>query len=30
MFATRPGEPGGARVDTAKFDEAMKALDAVK
>lgn len=30
VFATRPGEPGGARVDAAKFDEAMKALDAVK
>jgi hypothetical protein len=30
MFAIRPGEPGGARIDAARFDEAMKALEAVK
>jgi hypothetical protein len=30
VFATRAGEPGGARIDAAKFDDAMKALDAVK
>ena len=29
MFAIRAGEPGAAKVDTAKFDEAMKALDAL-
>jgi Domain of unknown function (DUF4340) len=29
MFAIRAGEPGAARIDAAKFDEAMKALDAV-
>ena len=30
MFAIRPGEPGAAKVDAAKFDEAMKALEAIK
>jgi len=30
MFAIRAGEPGAAKVDAAKFDDAMKALDAVK
>jgi len=30
VFAVREGEPGGAKVDTARFDEALKALDAVK
>ena len=30
VFATRAGEPGGAKIDAARFDEAMKALDAVK
>lgn len=30
VFAIRAGEPGAAKVDAAKFDEAMKALDAVK
>jgi hypothetical protein len=30
MFAIRPGEPGAARIDAAKFDEAMKALEAIK
>ncbi len=30
MFAMRPGEPGAAKVDAAKFDEAMKALEAIK
>ena len=29
MFAIRAGEPGAAKVDAAKFDEAMKALDAL-
>jgi hypothetical protein len=29
VFAMRAGEPGAAKVDAAKFDEAMKALDAV-
>jgi hypothetical protein len=30
VFATRAGESGGAKIDAARFDEAMKALDAVK
>ncbi|HOG29294.1 MAG TPA: DUF4340 domain-containing protein, partial [Vicinamibacterales bacterium] len=30
VFAVREGEPGGAKVDAARFDEALKALDAVK
>jgi len=30
MFAVRPGEPGAAKVDAAKFDEAIKALEAIK
>jgi hypothetical protein len=30
MFAMRPGEPGVAKVDAARFDEAMKALEAIK
>jgi hypothetical protein len=30
VFAVRAGEPGAARVDAAKFDDAMKALDAIK
>jgi Domain of unknown function (DUF4340) len=30
MFAVRAGEPGAAKVDAAKFDEAMKALEAIK
>jgi hypothetical protein len=30
LFAMRPGEPGAAKVDAAKFDEAMKALEAIK
>ncbi len=30
VFAVRPGEPGAARVEAAKFDEAIAALDAVK
>jgi hypothetical protein len=30
IFASRPGEPGAARVEAAKFDDAMKALDAIK
>jgi hypothetical protein len=30
VFAVRAGEPGGAKIDAAKFDEAMKALDAIK
>ena len=29
-FAVRAGEPGAAKVDAAKFDEAMKALEAIK
>ena len=29
-FAVRAGEPGAARVDTAKFDEVIKALEAIK
>ncbi len=30
VFAVRDGEPGAAKVDAAKFDDAMKALDAIK
>ena len=30
VFAIRAGEPGAAKIDAAKFDEAMKALDAIK
>jgi len=30
MFAVRPGEPGAAKVDAAKFDEAIKALEAIR
>jgi hypothetical protein len=30
VFAIRAGEPGAAKVDAAKFDEALKALDAIK
>ncbi|MCX6549441.1 MAG: DUF4340 domain-containing protein [Acidobacteria bacterium] len=30
LYAVRAGEPGAAKVDAARFDEAMKALDAVK
>ena len=30
VFAMRAGEPGAAKVDAAKFDDAMKALDAIK
>jgi hypothetical protein len=30
VFAVRTGEPGAAKVDGAKFDEAMKALDTIK
>ncbi len=30
VFAVRAGEPGAAKVDAAKFDDAMKALDAIK
>jgi hypothetical protein len=30
VFAMRAGEPGAAKVDAAKFDEAIKALEAVK
>jgi hypothetical protein len=30
VLAVRPGEPGAARVEAAKFDEAVAALDAVK
>ena len=30
VFATRAGEPGAAKIDAARFDEAMKALDAIK
>ena len=30
VFAIRAGEPGAAKIDAARFDEAMKALDAVK
>ena len=30
MFATRPGEPGAAKVLSSEFDDAVKLLDAVK
>jgi hypothetical protein len=30
VFAVRTGEPGAAKVDAAKFDEAIKALEAIK
>jgi hypothetical protein len=30
VFAIRAGEPGAAKLDAAKFDEALKALDAIK
>jgi hypothetical protein len=30
VYAARPGEPGAARVEAAKFDEAVAALDALK
>ena len=30
VFATRSGEPGAARVEAAKFDEALAAIDALK
>jgi Domain of unknown function (DUF4340) len=30
IFAVRAGEAGAAKVETAKFDEAMKALEAIK
>lgn len=30
VFASRPDEPGSARVDTQPFEEAVKALDALK
>jgi hypothetical protein len=30
VFAVRAGEPGAAKVDAARFDDAMKALDAIK
>jgi Domain of unknown function (DUF4340) len=30
VFAMRAGEPGAAKVDAAKFDEAIKALEAIK
>ncbi len=30
VFATRPGEPGAAKVEAARFDESVAALDAVK
>ena len=30
VFALRAGEPGAAKVDAARFDDAMKALDAIK
>lgn len=30
MFAVREGDPGAAKVDAAKFDEAVKALEAIK
>jgi hypothetical protein len=30
VFAVWAGEPGGAKVDSAKFDDAMKAVDAIK
>ena len=30
VFAMRAGEPGAAKVEAAKFDEALAALDALK
>jgi hypothetical protein len=30
VFSTRAGEPGAAKVEAAKFDEALAALDALK
>jgi hypothetical protein len=30
VFAVRAGEPGAAKVDAARFDEAVKALEAIK
>ena len=30
MFGARTGEPGAFKIDAARFDEAMKSLDAVK
>jgi hypothetical protein len=30
LFAVRAGEPGAAKVDAAKFDDAIKALEAIK
>jgi hypothetical protein len=30
MFAARAGEPGAFKIDAGRFDEAMKALDALK
>ncbi|MFO7694256.1 MAG: DUF4340 domain-containing protein [Vicinamibacterales bacterium] len=30
VFAIRAGEPGAAKVDAARFDEALKALDAIR
>ena len=30
VFATRSGEPGAAKVEAAKFDEALAAIDALK
>ena len=29
VFVTRAGEPGAARVEAAKFDEALAAIDAL-
>ena len=30
VYASRPDEPGSAKLDAAPFDEAIKALDALK
>ncbi len=30
VFASRPGEPGAAKLDANEFNEAMKAVDAIK
>jgi hypothetical protein len=30
LYAVRAGEPGAAKVDSARFDEALKAFDAIK
>ena len=27
VFASRPGEPGAAKIDAAEFNEAIKSLD---